>query len=105
MTGPTMGAATTVAMPTGPPRSANGVITAIIRTPARLTASMDRAGSSAACLSAPALGTAATGVAGIGAAATGIVDSTAGVTATDAAMAMDAVTVTDAVDMDMDAAA
>src|ERR1700761_2205146 len=104
MTGPTMGAATTTAMPTGPPRSANGVITTITRTPARLTASMDRAGSSVACLSAPDLGIAATGVAGIGAAATGIADSTAGVTVMDAAMDTDAVTATDAVDTAMDAA-
>src|ERR1700761_8763607 len=104
MTEPTMGAATTTAMPTAQPRSANGVITAITRTPARLTASMDRAGSSVACLSAPDRGTAATGVAGIGAAATGIADSTAGVTVMDAAMDTDAVTATDAVDTAMAAA-
>src|SRR6201996_8100888 len=104
MTGPTMGAATTTAMPTGPPRSANGGITTITRTPARLTASIDRAGSSVAFLSAPDLGIAATGVAVIGAVSTGIADSTAGVTVMDAAMDTDAVTATDAVDTAMAAA-
>ena len=104
MTGPTMEAVTTMAMPTELPRSANGVITATPRMPARLTAFTVRAGSSAACLSVPALGTAATGVADIGAAATGIADSTAGVTATDAAMDTDVVMAMDAVDTAMDAA-
>src|ERR1700744_6421010 len=77
---------TTLAMLTALPRSANGGITTITRMPAHPTASMAQAGSSVASSSAPVRGTTDIGVADIGAAATGIPDSTGGVTATDAAM-------------------